>query len=48
MEFLNRILDKGEIVPELMTADEGLQDRIRHHLLLEGKAVNVREYKKSR
>jgi hypothetical protein len=45
MEFLNRLLDKGEIAPELLTADEGLQDRIRRHPLLEWKAVNVREFR---
>ncbi len=45
LEFLNRVLDKGEIVPELLTADEDLQDRIRRHPLLEWKAINVREFK---
>ncbi len=48
MEFLNRLLDKGEIAPELLTADRGLHDRIRRHPLLEWKAVNVREYQKER
>lgn len=47
-EFLDRILDKGEIAPELLTGDEALQDRIRRHPLLEWKAVNVREHKKGR
>lgn len=46
MEFLNLVLDKGEIAPELLTTDEVLQDRIRRHPLLEWKAVHVREYKK--
>jgi hypothetical protein len=46
MEFLNRILDKGEIAPNFLTADMRLQDRIRRHPLLEWKAVNVRGYKK--
>jgi predicted nucleotidyltransferase component of viral defense system len=46
MEFLNRVLDNGEIAPELLTADEELQDRIRKHPLLEWKALNVREFKK--
>ena len=45
-EFLNRLLDKGEIGPELLTDDEDLQDRIRRHPLLEWKAVNVRAYKR--
>jgi hypothetical protein len=39
---------KGEINPELLTADEDLQDRIRRHPLLEWKALNVREYKRDR
>jgi len=47
MKFLNRVLDKGEIGPELLTTDVGLQDRIRRHPLLEWKALNVKAYKKS-
>jgi hypothetical protein len=47
MEFLNRVLDKGEITPELLTDDADLQDHIRLHPLLEWKAVNVREFKKN-
>jgi len=46
MEFLNRVLDKGEITPELLTDDEALQYRIRKHPLLEWKGLNVRAYKK--
>ena len=46
MEFLNQILDKGKIAPELLTDDTDLQDRIRRHPLLEWKAINVREFKK--
>ncbi|MFH1008196.1 MAG: nucleotidyl transferase AbiEii/AbiGii toxin family protein, partial [Candidatus Latescibacterota bacterium] len=46
VEFLNRLLDKGEMGPELLTADEDLQDRIRRYPLLEWKAVNVRAYKR--
>jgi len=46
MEFLNRVLDKGEIIPELLTDDVDQQDRIRRHPLLEWKAVNVREFSK--
>ena len=48
MEFLNLILDKGEIVPELLTADKDLQDRIRIHPLLEWKVLNVRAHKGNR
>jgi hypothetical protein len=47
MDFLNRVLDEGEIAPELLTADKHLQDRIRRHPLLEWKAVNVREFRKN-
>ena len=39
MEFLDRLLARGEINPELLTADEDLQDRIRRHPLLEWKAL---------
>jgi len=47
LEFLNLVLDKGEIAPDLLTADKDLQDRIRRHPLLEWKAVNVKAYKKT-
>lgn len=47
-EFLDRILDRGETAPELLTGDEALQHRIRRHPLLEWKAVNVRGYKRGR
>jgi predicted nucleotidyltransferase component of viral defense system len=47
MEFLNRLLDKGKIAPELLSIDEDLQDHIRRHPLLEWKAVNVREFRKN-
>ena len=45
MEFLNQVLDKGKITPELLTDDADMQDRIRRHPLLEWKAMNVRAYK---
>lgn len=44
-EFLNLLLDEGEIVPALLTPDHDLQERISRHPLLEWKALNVREYK---
>jgi len=47
-EFLDRILDRGQIAPELLTRDETLLDRIRRHPHLEWKAVNVRSHKKGR
>lgn len=40
--FLDMLLDTGEIVPDLLTEDPSLQDRIRRHPLLAWKAVNVR------
>jgi predicted nucleotidyltransferase component of viral defense system len=46
MEFLNLLLDKGEIVPSLLTSDKDLQGRISRHPLLEWKALNVREYRR--
>lgn len=45
MEFLNLLLEKGEIDPSLLTTDIELQDRISRHPLLEWKAINVRQYK---
>ena len=44
-EFLNLLLDKGEIIPSLLTSDKDLQKLINRHPLLEWKAINVREYK---
>jgi hypothetical protein len=44
MEFLNLLLDKGEIVPSLLTSDKDLQERISRQPLLEWKALNVREH----
>jgi len=45
-EFLDRLLDHGEIEPEPLTQDEGLADRIRRHPGLAWKAINVRRFKK--
>ena len=45
MEFLDQVMDKGKIAPELLTDDADMQDRIRRHPLLEWKAMNVRAYK---
>jgi predicted nucleotidyltransferase component of viral defense system len=44
-EFLDRLLDHGEIEPSLLTQDKGLIDRIRRHPGLEWKALNVRRYR---
>ena len=47
MEFLDLLLGKGEIKPELLTADEELQDRIKRHPMLEWKVLNAREFLKN-
>ena len=44
MEFLDRILTRGEIEPSLITADAELQTRILRHPMLLWKAVNVRKH----
>jgi len=46
MEFLNRLLDKGEIIPSILTSDKTLIRNIKKQPLLEWKALNVRQYKK--
>ena len=45
LEFLDRLLDHGEIKPSLLTSDETLAERIAHHPLIEWKASNVRQYR---
>lgn len=44
--FLDLLLDKGEIDSTILTADVNLQNRIQQQPLLEWKALNVRKYKK--
>jgi predicted nucleotidyltransferase component of viral defense system len=44
-QFLDLLLDKGEIDSTILTSDETLQKRIRRQPLLEWKALNVRQYK---
>ena len=44
-DFLNLLLDKGQIAPELLTDDTSLQGRIQNHPMLNWKALNVRQYK---
>ncbi len=44
-EFLDLLLDKGEIDSSILTADETLQERIGQQPLLEWKALNVRQHK---
>lgn len=45
MEFLNRLIDKGEIEPSLLTDDPGMVDRILQHPCLQWKALNVRNFR---
>jgi hypothetical protein len=45
MKFLDRLLDDGQIEPQLLTDDGEMMDRIRSHPLLQWKAVNVRQHK---
>ncbi len=45
-EFLDRLNDYGEIVPELLTAATGLQSVIRSHPGLLWKAKNVKEHRR--
>lgn len=44
-EFLDRILDHGEIVPTLLTSDPDMAPRIMSHPMLQWKAQNVRQHK---
>jgi hypothetical protein len=44
-EFLDLLLDKGEIAPFLLTKDPKLQQRIKQQPLLEWKALHVRRHK---
>jgi len=44
-EFLDQVLDHGEIKPGLLTSDEAMCQRIKSHPLLQWKALNVRKYK---
>ncbi len=45
-EFLDRLLDYGEIESSLLTDDPQLGSRIREHPSLRWKAFNVRQFKK--
>ena len=45
LEFLDLLLDKGELDSTILTADVNLQSRIQQQPLLEWKALNVRKYK---
>lgn len=44
-EFLDRLLDFGEVVAALLTQDDRMIDVIQRHPLLQWKALNVRKHK---
>jgi hypothetical protein len=44
LEFLRRLNDEGEIVPELITADSGIQAILHTHPGLKWKVQNVRKH----
>jgi hypothetical protein len=44
IDFLEKLNDRGEIVPELLTSDAAMQGRIRGHSGLRWKALNVRKH----
>lgn len=47
-EFIDRLSDDGDIVPELMTDDPATQELVRQQPQLQWKAQNVREFRKRR
>lgn len=44
MEFLSQILDKGKILPDIITTDTELQNRIERHPMLHWKVNNIRKH----
>ena len=45
LSFLDALLDRGEIRADLLTADPGLQEKIRTHPMLNWKMLNVRKHR---
>ena len=45
LEFLDRLLENGEVEPSLLTANPDLQRRIRSQPLLDWKARHVRQFR---
>jgi hypothetical protein len=43
-QFLDNLLERGEIHPELLTDDPAMRDRIAKHPAVQWKAVNVRQH----
>ncbi len=48
VEFLDRLLDHGEIDASLLTDDKTLAEIIHQHPQLRWKVINVRKFKKSK
>lgn len=44
-EFLDLLLDRGEIDSTLLTSDATLQERIQNQPLLQWKSLNIKRYK---
>ena len=44
-EFLDLLLEKGEIDSSILSPDKALQERIRRQPLLQWKALNVKRHK---
>ncbi len=44
-EFIQRLNDRGDIAPELLTADSGMQRVLREHPALRWKALNVKKHR---
>jgi hypothetical protein len=45
LEFLELLLDKGEVRPELLTGDPDMARRIESHPAIQWKALNVKSTK---
>lgn len=44
-EFLDHLLDRGDVRPELLTADAGMAATVAAHPMIRWKALNVRQFK---
>jgi hypothetical protein len=44
-EFLDRLMEKGEVAPDLLTKDPALRERVAVQPMLRWKALHVRRYR---
>jgi hypothetical protein len=44
-EFIERLNDRGEIAPELLTGDGAMQTALREHPALRWKSLNVKQHR---